>query len=333
MPNGVSAVRNLQHLKTRLRVSVGRASVFISLCLIALSWLVPSMRVSAQDQTIAQMVHTSWTGRDGAPQSIHALAQTPDGILWIGSSAGLTSFDGIVFTPFKPLSGDPSLPARTVQGLYISKDGDLWVVHGHGGAVRIHQGHVRVYDRVDGASRNTLSHLQQDTNGTMWAVLNDHQLVSLGSDDVWHLAVGPINGPAHISNLYLDSRGTQWVVANDFLYWRTSGQTRFRATGIHTEEVPKLVEAADHTLWVIGQTLKTVAGPGSGLDVQHIDQSARRLPSPHIDGEVLAILPDADGSLWLSKSNEGDCCSAWHFEYPDACRAERHPSQGSCAAR
>lgn len=68
--------------------------------------------LSAQEHSISQMLHKSWLGRDGAPQEINALAQTPDGTLWIGSTGGLFSFDGIAFTPFQSGPGEPSLPSN-----------------------------------------------------------------------------------------------------------------------------------------------------------------------------------------------------------------------------
>jgi Two component regulator propeller len=92
-----------------------------------LLWLGLGLPVSAQDQTISQMVHTAWTGRAGAPQAINALAQTPDGALWIGTFAGVFSFDGMKFAAFHPEAGSPPLPARTIQFLFVSHSGDLWV--------------------------------------------------------------------------------------------------------------------------------------------------------------------------------------------------------------
>lgn len=84
-------------------------------------WLALALPVIAQDQTISQMVHTSWTGRDGAPQGMVSLAQTPDGILWIGTFAGLFAFDGLKFDAFAPKSGSPAPLGGTIQYLFVSK--------------------------------------------------------------------------------------------------------------------------------------------------------------------------------------------------------------------
>jgi signal transduction histidine kinase/ligand-binding sensor domain-containing protein len=280
-------------------ISKSSIAVPVLLCLLL------ATSVCAQDQTISQMVHTSWTGLNGAPQAIWALAQTPDGMLWIGTFAGLYSFDGVSFSAFKPLPGEPSFPGTSVYSLYVSKTGDLWAMFRHGGAVRIRQGHVAVFDRIDMASDHiSFAHLQQDSNGTMWGVLNEERLLRLGPDETWHPTAGPIKDTEHITTLFIDSTGTQWVVANDRLYRRALGQVSFSPTEIHAEGQTKVAEGPDHTLWVIGQIPGT-GKPHLGVDLQHIDQSARRLPCPRLAGELLDVLPTPDGSVWLSKAGEG----------------------------
>ena len=54
-----------------------------------------------------------WQTADGLPEDFaQALAQTPDGYLWIGTSGGLVRFDGIRFTIFN--SRDTSPPSATI---------------------------------------------------------------------------------------------------------------------------------------------------------------------------------------------------------------------------
>ena len=41
-----------------------------------------------------------WQTDDGLPQnSVHAIAQSEDGYLWVGTHEGLARFDGVRFTP------------------------------------------------------------------------------------------------------------------------------------------------------------------------------------------------------------------------------------------
>ncbi len=40
-------------------------------------------------KAISQFTHTSWSAKDGMPGPVRAIAQTPDGYLWLGTEAGL----------------------------------------------------------------------------------------------------------------------------------------------------------------------------------------------------------------------------------------------------
>jgi signal transduction histidine kinase/ligand-binding sensor domain-containing protein len=261
-------------------------------------WLSLALPVCAQDQTISRMVHTSWSGRDGAPQGIFALAQTRDGILWINAYAGIFTFDGVKFDSFHQKPGLPRLP--TFGKLLASKAGDLWVFPMHGPALRIHQGDVRSYGRVEGEDLVSLGYPQEDSNGTLWAVLNERHLAKLGSDEIWHQQENPIKSPGDISQLFIDSSDTQWVLQNEELYRRSRDESAFTATGVHVYGPARMAESRDHTLWVVGMG----PGPAGALNLQHLDQSGRKLFAPRVQGHIDQILFAQDGSLWTS-TDEG----------------------------
>ncbi|MHB8284990.1 MAG: ligand-binding sensor domain-containing protein [Caulobacteraceae bacterium] len=69
-----------------------------------------------------QFRHTSWTNAQGMPGHIFAIAQTPDGYLWVGAASGLYRFDGI---HVERLSRQP--PGGYVAALAVSNTGDLWI--------------------------------------------------------------------------------------------------------------------------------------------------------------------------------------------------------------
>jgi signal transduction histidine kinase len=257
------------------------------------------------DQNISQMVHVSWTGRDGAPQAINTFAQTPDGMLWIGALGGLYSFDGLTFQNFRPKPNSSPLPMKMVRYLFVSQDGDLWVFGFQGPPARIHQDHVTIYDQVEGGSINVLGHAQQDSEGTIWAVLNGRCLVALGQDGVWHPRSGPKKSIGHISKLFIDSADTQWVIEDNLLYRRSAQQSNFQSTGIRVDGPAKIVENADHKLWIMGQGPNVRTGPDRASSVQFADLQGHRLYTPRAPEKVFDILPDPDGSLWISDSDNG----------------------------
>jgi ligand-binding sensor domain-containing protein len=178
----------------------------------------------AEDQTISQMVHTSWTARDGAPQNINTLAQTADGTLWLGTRDGLYSFDGLKF------SVSNLVPRKNVCHLCSTREGDLWVMRCAGPASRIRGGEAKVFDRVDAGALQSIHDLQQDSSGTIWAIINSKKLVRLGPDGVWHFATGPKPDCDALGNLFVDSLGTQWIVADTVLYRRARDEENFRST-------------------------------------------------------------------------------------------------------
>jgi ligand-binding sensor domain-containing protein len=55
-----------------------------------LVWIsVGCLHAEQVDRTIGQLVHTSWSVKDGVPGDVYALAQTTDGLLWLGTMQGL----------------------------------------------------------------------------------------------------------------------------------------------------------------------------------------------------------------------------------------------------
>src|SRR5262249_48932048 len=76
---------------------------------------------------ISQYAHTAWKSRDGFGKgSINAIAQTPDGYLWLGTEFGLLRFDGVRLMSWKPPQGK-QLPANQISSLLVSRDGTLWI--------------------------------------------------------------------------------------------------------------------------------------------------------------------------------------------------------------
>ena len=78
-------------------------------------------------------VHQAWTTREGAPPATIALAQAPDGYLWLGTGTGLYRFDGVTFSRYQPPPGK-HLPSANITALKFTTGGALWVGFYDGGA-------------------------------------------------------------------------------------------------------------------------------------------------------------------------------------------------------
>ncbi|KAA6465185.1 hypothetical protein DYQ86_04350 [Acidobacteria bacterium AB60] len=78
-------------------------------------------------RSLSQYVHDKWGADRGfLGGEVHAIGQSADGYLWIGTSRGLVRFDGFEFTLIqRPLPDE--LPIGPVLGLVSDGDGNLWV--------------------------------------------------------------------------------------------------------------------------------------------------------------------------------------------------------------
>src|SRR5215471_13025661 len=75
---------------------------------------------------VSQYAHTSWKIRDGFSKGIiYAIAQTPDGYLWLGTEFGLLRFDGVRTVPWQ--LSDQHLPSDDIRNLIGARDGTLWI--------------------------------------------------------------------------------------------------------------------------------------------------------------------------------------------------------------
>ena len=76
---------------------------------------------------ISQYAHKAWTVREGFFRgAIYAIAQTPDGYLWIGTEFGLERFDGVRSVEWLPPNHE-RLPGAAVRSLLAARDGRLWI--------------------------------------------------------------------------------------------------------------------------------------------------------------------------------------------------------------
>src|SRR5947209_572456 len=81
-----------------------------------------------------------WTADDGLPDSsVTAIAQTPDGYLWVGTYNGLVRFDGVRFVTFDP-ANTPALAHARVRKLSVDDEGTLWINTFDGSMTSLRQG-------------------------------------------------------------------------------------------------------------------------------------------------------------------------------------------------
>ena len=255
---------------------------------------------SAQQLTLAQMDHRSWTAREGAPQGISALAEAPDGSLWVGSINGLFRFDGRSFEAFQPLIGEPELPSETVLSLLVARDSALWIGF-LTGAARLAHGHVTLYPNVNDERLGPVAQLSQAADGTIWALSQEKRVIRFGSDGRWRLELSPMgrSSTAHIGGLFIDSGNTLWLAQDGRLYRRHLPDSVYFDTKVSSDYVTRFAESSDGTMWMTG-----VFGEVDSVRAQRFDRTGRLLTTLPAT-TAISIVVSSDGTLLVGTQNQG----------------------------
>jgi signal transduction histidine kinase/ligand-binding sensor domain-containing protein len=105
-------------------------------------------------------------------RGIAALVELSDGHLWLATDrAGVWSFDGAAW---KPLAASASLPSYSLRGLFLSRDGGVWIL-GHGAVVRVRETHddqgwqiVERLGGVHGLPSAAAESVLEEADGSLW---------------------------------------------------------------------------------------------------------------------------------------------------------------------
>ena len=111
--------------RAEAQIKAARALVALgTLCVLLWCPDAPALNPSLD---VSQYAHTAWTYRDGFMQGVvNAIAQTPDGYLWLSTQSGVVRFDGVRAVPL-PLRPGQQFPSTSVKSLLAARDGTLWI--------------------------------------------------------------------------------------------------------------------------------------------------------------------------------------------------------------
>ncbi|MBI2215437.1 MAG: hypothetical protein HYU52_17445 [Acidobacteria bacterium] len=108
----------------------------------------------------------SYAGRGGlGPDYAIAIAETPDGTIWVATGAGLGEFDG---TAFKLHSAPRQFPSNHLFALHADDDGTLWIATDGDGLIRFRRDQAHVFTRRDGLPNDKIQSITADLKGGLW---------------------------------------------------------------------------------------------------------------------------------------------------------------------
>jgi hypothetical protein len=203
---------------------------------------------------ISQYAHTAWTVRDGfSLGNIYAMAQTPDGYLWLGGEFGIFRFDGIRTMPWEPPAGQHL--AGPVFRLLSARDGTLWIGT-FAGLASWNGGKLKRRAELNG---QVVGSLIEDREGTAWAGSwqggpPSGRLCAIRSGGSQCYGEDGAFGKA-VSSLYEDRSGNLWAgTASGLWRWKPGPPKRYATPPM---ELTGVTESGDGRL--------VIAEYGAGL--------------------------------------------------------------------
>src|SRR5580704_11439530 len=242
---------------------------------------------------VSQYAHTAWRIREGFPKGIiYAIAQTPDGYLWLGTEFGLLRFDGVRAAPWQPPMGE-RLPGNFIDNLLVAHDGTLWIGTTQGLA-SWKDGKLTQHSELAGQAIHALL---EDREGTIWVgarAIPSGRLCAIQRGGLQCYGEDGSLGEA-VFSLYEDSRGSLWAGSSTGLWRWKPGPPNFYRLSKPAPDILGLAEGENGVLLI---NMK------SGLK-QLVHGKVE--PYPLLAGRTFRpgkLLRDRNGSLWITTQGQ-----------------------------
>lgn len=241
-------------------------------------------------------IHRAWTSDDGVPDFVQALAQTPDGFLWLGTYEGLFRFDGVSFEAVPVAPGHPP-GAIPVSAVTVTGRGQLWVGYAGGAGVEaMRNGRLVRMHMPDPPGEVTGIHEGRD--GAIWVVGGrGRRALKRFAAGRWGLfdARRGVPDDEHVANLIIARDGVVWVAMERSLLFLRPGAARFETTPLRVRDGASLVQDPRGRIWLADQA-------GTRMLPDYPSGATRaadpRVHPPVADIRFTSLLADPDGAIW-----------------------------------
>jgi diguanylate cyclase (GGDEF)-like protein len=255
-----------------------------------------------RNRSIAQHALDEWTTAEGLPRNtVEAMAQTPDGLLWFGTSDGLARLEG---GQFRTWTSDDFPGVSTLHTNALAADrepGVLWLGTEGSGLLRFDyiRGESRIYREADGLCDDNISSLSVDSTGRLWIGTQSAMACSL-EDGAFELYPLPTQGTKSVVDIATDKTGGVYLAAlTDALLYAPPRAEQLQAFGGLPGPASAVLVDEDEGVFV-GTT-------GFGVFQYHWDSATYQpIASKQLGSvSVRSLERDEQGVLWVGTTGEG----------------------------
>lgn len=244
-----------------------------------------------------------WRNASGLPSdSVTAIVQTRDGLLWIGTDAGLARFDGVKFTEV-PLATSATNHSVAITALCEDSDGFLWIGTAQSGLFKISTGQVQHFTVRQSLLDDNITSLEADNNGRVWIGTKSGLNLWNGKKFV-SFTVADGLPDKFISGVNVARSGTVWITTRVGMCRYVDGHIAPYAFQTESQgRSPEFLGAYEDrrgNLWAFGDTYLINLAEGKRFNY------FRSSESPSV--RIWSLCEGRDGRLWIGTSGRGLFC-------------------------
>src|SRR5215831_6494495 len=239
------------------------------------------------NRQMSQYIWQRWGTESEFPSGpVHAISQTPDGYLWIGTDKGLVRFDGFNFRAF-PLAPNIADPNTPIVGLTTDGEGDLLIQPQGLGMLRYKNGQFETVETGLIASVSQVTAMFREKDGAVLFADLLAGTLRLRNGKVHQLVPDVLAGTAPVMALTVSPNGTIWMgTLNSGLFSLNQGKNTKIGLQIPHTKINCLLAGDGEELWL---GTDNGAFRWDGANFTYV-----RLPAPFNDAQILSFLRDRD---------------------------------------
>jgi ligand-binding sensor domain-containing protein/AraC-like DNA-binding protein len=251
---------------------------------------------------VQQYLLDKWEIAGGIPSNtVLSINQTPDGYLWIGTSRGLTRFDGMKFVN-NPLDEKKKVHAQEIRHLFLDRQGTLWI--GSSRCLTLYRcqtGQSKTFGKNHGITCDGIRRIKDDMKGNTWISFNTSYVMRLSGSNGKFTAYNSAHGlwGKKINAIVEDRSGNLLFGSREkgvFIY-ENGKFSQYPLPGLDDVFIITMHEDRDGELWI---------GTNKGLfRVTGENSSRAQNPWRYTAGEglsndwITAIMEDNERNLWV----------------------------------
>lgn len=238
------------------------------------------------------------TNRKIKNSTIYKFFLDKKGVLWIGSSWGLTRFyprQGV----FEILSIKDGVRGLGMLCFCEDMKGNLWIGSDDGYLNRYKDGKFTAFKATMGVENNWISSILEDSKGNLWLGTAESGLLKYQYGQLVKRPIPGIEGRYSISRLYEDRKGILWLGTNRGLIRldNTSATLYTTREGLSNNRITYIFEDHDGNLWV---------GTLNGINRLKIGPAGNIIIEKNLTNNLIScIFEDNEKNLWIGTNGSG----------------------------